>query len=187
MDTRERTDRLCAAIESLGEGRLIVSIDGPCASGKSTLAAAAAERLGANLFHMDDFFLPPDMRTPERLAEPGGNVHYERFLSEVIGGVLSGGEFYYGIFDCSQRRVVRRERVLPRRISIVEGAYCNHPSFGDVYDLRVFIDVDPDEQKRRIIAREGGDAWPTFESRWIPLERLYHDAFRVREGCGLLL
>ena len=32
---------------------------------------------------MDDFFLPMELRTAERLEEPGGNVHYERFSAEV--------------------------------------------------------------------------------------------------------
>ncbi|MBO5109218.1 MAG: hypothetical protein J6D21_00735 [Clostridia bacterium] len=52
------------------KGRATVLIDGRCASGKSTLGAALAERLGANLFHMDDFFLPFDKKTPERLGRP---------------------------------------------------------------------------------------------------------------------
>lgn len=32
----------------------------------------------------DDFFLRPEQRTPERLAEPGGNLDRERMKSEVI-------------------------------------------------------------------------------------------------------
>ena len=32
---------------------------------------------------MDDYFLQPYQRTEERLAEPGGNVDYERFKEEI--------------------------------------------------------------------------------------------------------
>ena len=64
--------------------RVMVAIDGPCASGKSTLGAALAQKLGCPLFHMDDFFLPPAQKTPQRLAEPGGNVDAERFFAEVL-------------------------------------------------------------------------------------------------------
>ena len=41
---------------------------------------------GAAVVHADDFFLPPEMRTEDRIgakAAPGGNVHYERMIAEV--------------------------------------------------------------------------------------------------------
>ena len=58
---------------------VIVAIDGKCTSGKTTLASQLAEIYDCNVFHMDDFFLRPEQRTPERFAEVGGNVDYERF------------------------------------------------------------------------------------------------------------
>ena len=36
-----------------------------------------------NLFHMDDFFLRMEQRTPDRMKETGGNVDYERFYETV--------------------------------------------------------------------------------------------------------
>ena len=41
----------------LTRGRAFVAIDGPCASGKSTLGAHLASKLGAPLIAADDFFL----------------------------------------------------------------------------------------------------------------------------------
>ena len=64
-------------------GHALLAIDGRCGSGKSTLAAHMAQVFGCPVFHMDDFFLPPELRTPERLAQPGENVHHERFLREA--------------------------------------------------------------------------------------------------------
>ena len=70
----DRVERL------LAEGRCaFVAIDGPCASGKTVFAASLHERFGGNVLHMDDFFLRPEQRTPERFAEPGGNVDRERY------------------------------------------------------------------------------------------------------------
>lgn len=75
----DRVERL------LAEGRCaFVAIDGPCASGKTVFAASLHERFGGNVLHMDDFFLRPEQRTPERFAEPGGNVDRERFEAEVL-------------------------------------------------------------------------------------------------------
>lgn len=59
---------LLLRLERLSRG--LVAIDGPCASGKTTLANALGGALGLTVFHMDDFFLRPSQRTPERLAEP---------------------------------------------------------------------------------------------------------------------
>ena len=61
--------------------RVLVAIDGRCAAGKTTLTASMQARLECNVFHMDDFFLRPEQRTPERLGPPGGNVDYELFLT----------------------------------------------------------------------------------------------------------
>ena len=52
--------------------RLLVTIDGPCGSGKSTLADALSDALNAPIIRMDDFFLPHALKTPQRLAIPGG-------------------------------------------------------------------------------------------------------------------
>ena len=45
---------------------VVVAIDGKCTSGKTTLAAKLAEIYDCNVFHMDDFFLRPEQRTPAR-------------------------------------------------------------------------------------------------------------------------
>ena len=80
---------------------VIVAVDGKCTSGKTTLAARLAEIYDCNVFHMDDFFLRPEQRTPERFAEVGGNVDYERFQEEVLLPLKSGKAFSYRPFDCS--------------------------------------------------------------------------------------
>lgn len=50
--------------------------------------------------HMDDFFLPLEMRTPQRLQQPGGNVHYERFLETVLKPLSLQQTVFYQPFDC---------------------------------------------------------------------------------------
>ena len=81
-----------ARIETLLAERdcVFVAIDGPCTSGKTTFAAMLNRRFGGNVLHMDDFFLRPEQRTPERFAEPGGNVDRERFETEVLAPLAAG-------------------------------------------------------------------------------------------------
>ena len=66
------------------QSSFLLAIDGMSGSGKTTLAHHLAQKFHAQVFHMDDFFLPLEMRTPERLQQSGGNVHYERFLETVL-------------------------------------------------------------------------------------------------------
>ena len=66
-------EHICTLLQEKG-GRAVIAIDGMAASGKSTLAARLAEELDGCVIHMDDFFLPPELRTQERLSSPGGNV-----------------------------------------------------------------------------------------------------------------
>ena len=102
MRSLRTVSELTEELRVLPTGMRIIAIDGRCAAGKTTLAARLAKELGGDVIHMDDFFLPPALRTQERRSEPGGNVHYERFLTEVIPKLASGQAFSYQRFDCSR-------------------------------------------------------------------------------------
>ena len=93
---------------------VIVAIDGKCTSGKTTLASKLAELYDCNVFHMDDFFLRPEQRTPERFAEVGGNVDYERFWEEVLLPLKTGKAFSYRPFDCSTFTLAAPVTVTPK-------------------------------------------------------------------------
>jgi hypothetical protein len=165
----------------------IMAIDGRAAAGKTTSAALLAEVLDAAVIHMDDFFLPPELRTSARLAEPGGNVHYERFISEVLPCLRNPEGFSYRCFDCSNMAYGRYREVPPSAWRIVEGSYSCHPAFGEYMDLRVFCDVTSDEQLRRIVSRNGRKTAAVFSTKWIPMEEQYFAAARVKEMAHVVL
>lgn len=166
--------RLCSEKESV-----VITVDGFCASGKSTLSHFLADTFNARLIHMDDFFLPPEKRTPERFAEPGGNVDYERFKTEVVDH-LADDELTYGIFDCSEMAVTSHSTLPKTKVTVVEGSYSHHPAFGKYYDIDVFMETSPQEQLKRIRERDGEEYLPMFVNRWIPFEKAYESAFDVR-------
>ena len=186
-------DRRTALLKSEIENRMeakrpfLVAIDGGSASGKSTLGGALAQALDATLIHMDDFFLPPDMRTQERFAQPGGNVHWERVLAEVLQPLAEGKTPEYGVFDCSVMAVRHTVREVPRDVVIVEGAYSLHPQLRDFFDLRVLVEVDEATQKERILRRNGEKMLQRFLKEWIPLEQAYLKACRVKDCCHIIL
>ena len=178
---------LFKAAELPGNGVRVIAVDGRAASGKTTLARQLALILDADVVHMDDFFLPPELRTEARYAEPGGNVHYERFMEEVLPRLRDGKPFSYRRFDCSTMAYGDFAEIGGGKWRIVEGAYSLHPKFGDYADLKVFCDIEPAEQLRRIRSRNGERGARMFQSRWIPLEELYIDRCAPRRRADLVL
>lgn len=175
------------AIAKMPRERKIVALDGRAASGKTTLADQLAKVTGAGVVHMDDFFLPPDLRTEERLAEPGGNVHYERFMEEVLTSLKNPQAFRYRCFDCGRMEPGEEREVREGNLRIVEGAYSCHPLLGQYMGLRVFSDVEPQEQLKRIERRNGAEMLKNFRDRWIPMEERYFQYFQIREHADLVV
>jgi uridine kinase len=185
-------ERVCTMAASAEVRPLLVAVDGRCAAGKSTLAASLAECLRrrtvrAQIVHMDDFFLRPEQRTPERFAIPGENIDHERFLEEVLLPLSKNQPVVYRPYDCSVQ-ALGEEICLPcADVVIVEGSYSCHRALWDFYHLHVFLDVDPALQRERILARNGERMLARFVGEWIPMEETYHRAEQLRERCELVL
>lgn len=176
-------ERLSAGLPAL------VVLDGPCGSGKSTLAKRLQGLYGAPAAHMDEFFLPPALRTPARLKEAGGNLHYERFAEECLEGLCRGDEFVYHSYDCrdGESRPIRFPQAAVR---IVEGSYALHPRFLPAYEtagaLLAFVDVSPRERLQRLQRRDPA-LFDRFEKLWIPLENSYFQAYDTQRRAQCIL
>ena len=176
IDVRLRTD-----------ARVSVAIDGMAASGKTTAAALIAEAFDGAVIHMDDFFLPPILRTPERLAEAGGNIDYDRFAVEVAEPLRQGKPVTYGVFDCSVMRVTHERAVEEKLLTIVEGSYSRHPRFGAYTDLTAFSCISAETQMARILVRNGEAMWQRFRDVWIPMENRYFAAFDIAQTADFTI
>lgn len=178
---------LFSAIDRLisGGAPVTVAIEGSSATGKSTLAALLARVYDCNVFHMDDFFLQMHQRTPERFAQPGGNVDYERFREEILLPLSARKPFSYRPFSCASMTLSDPVQVEPKALNIVEGAYSMHPTLAGFYDFSVFLKIDERLQSERIFNRNGTQMLTRFLNEWIPLEKRYFDHFRIEDQCTL--
>lgn len=163
----------------------LIAVDGRCAAGKTTFAVQMQKDLGCNVIHMDDFFLRPEQRTEERLRQPGGNIDWERFREEVLIPFRRGVPFSYRPYDCHMQDFREPVRIMPDRLTVVEGSYSCHPKLWSNYDLHIFLSVSPNEQLRRIQARNEPDQARVFQQKWIPLEERYFQAFQIAQRCEL--
>ena len=168
------------------KGRIVLAIDGRCGAGKSTLADRLAAQCNGRVIRADDFFLRPEQRTPERLAEPGGTPDRARMRE---GGIahLRDGALRYTPFDCQMMALGEPLSLPAAEVTIVEGAYSLHPCFGPYYDLAVFVTADQETRLARIGARKGHNNVENFRTRWIPMEERYLAAFGIEERADLII
>ena len=169
-----------------GKDFVTIAIEGRSAAGKTTLADLLAQIFDANLFHLDDFFLPPEKKTASRLSRPGENVDHERFLEEVLLPLSRRESVAYRRYCCRSGQTEAALTVPPKKINLIEGAYSMHPSLRGYYDFTVFLDVDSETQRRRILHRNTPAQAERFFREWIPLEEAYFAAFPIREMADLV-
>lgn len=189
MLNKQAIEMVCTKIDSIynEKKRVIIALDGRCCSGKTTFAGELQKKYNCNLIHMDDFFLRPEQRTAKRYSTPGGNVDYERFLEEILIPVSKGESFIYRKFDCKLMKISEGEEVNFSPITIVEGSYSCHPDLRNYYDLKIFLDINAQEQTDRIINRNGIENAQIFKEKWIPLEELYFKECGVMECCDVCI
>ena len=164
----------------------LIAIDGKSGSGKTTLAADLSKKYGGAVLHMDDFFLRPEQRIKERMEEIGGNVDYERFF-EVLEQAKNGEVIRYQPYDCKTGKLKEVQWIEPGEMIIVEGSYSLHPYFGDYAQFKIGLDIEKEEQERRILKRNGPQMLPRFLKEWIPKENQYLDEFQIYKKFDLVI
>lgn len=167
----------------------VVTIDGRCSSGKSTLADLISCVYGCGVVHTDDFFLPASLRTKKRLSTPGKNIHYERFNSEIsepAATMRPGDIIKYGVFDCQCGAITSSREVVTEPFLLIEGSYSNSPDITIKRDLSIFLTITYEEQLRRI-AERNKDNFTDFINKWIPMEEEYFKAYNIKESSDLVI
>lgn len=176
-----KIDEICAKNEFV-----YAAIDGRCASGKSTLAELIGGIYDCNVFHTDDFFLPLNLRYKKRLEEAGGNIDYDRFINEIIIGLKNKKAFTYQTYDCSKSAFTKHIDVKHKKINIIEGSYSMHPKFNELYNLKIFLYINKEEQSKRILSRNGQEMHRRFINEWIPMEEKYFKEFNIEKNSDLI-
>ncbi len=166
--------------------KVIIGIDGPSASGKSTLGNILKEKYGALLFHTDNYFLSQIRKTIDRLSESGGNVDYERIISEIMNNIDSQ-EIQSNYFNCKTNELEEREAIKNKQVIIIEGVYSLHKLLFPYYSLSIYLEIEKDLQMSRILARNGEDMLKRWVEEWIPLENNYFKKEDLKNRVDLVI
>jgi hypothetical protein len=171
----------------LSQGKpIVLAIDGWATSGKTSLLETLTKDYQSRVVHTDDFFLPQELRTDERLSKPGGNLHYERFVAAVLPGLRQKKGFSYQAFDCGFMQLGAWRSLAPAQLTIVEGSYALHPIFGAYYDISIFMTCPPKLQLARIKSRNP-NRLEQFRKHWIPIEEAYFQAFSIEKTADFTI
>jgi len=169
----------------LKQDNIVIAIDGMCGSGKTTLAKKLKSKYSANLIRSDDFYLPKQLRSEERLEEEGGNIDYERLRVEIIDH-LKEAHFQYRKYNCQTDEFSSFIEIEEKRIIITEGSYSLNPHIGKYYDLAIFVETSDDEQYDRILKREGNVRFKNFVNKWISLENKYFKELDIENKADIV-
>lgn len=201
FDILEQIERAKAQNE-----RLLLVIDGKCGSGKTTFAEKLYEHYKCNVFHIDDFYLPIAMQTQEVMSKPGGNINFERFIEDVMIPLKISDGIDYKPFLCRNQNYAPNVRMEKTNINIIEGTYSCHPTLREFYAqmkcdsgidncaekeqypkkwnvITMFLDIDEENQIKRLKKRVGEERFKIFEDKWIPREMEYFKVYDVKEYC----
>lgn len=169
------------------DGPVLAAIDGRCGSGKTTLGKLIAQVLPCNLLHMDDFYLPQGLRAKNWKNIPGGNMDFMYALHAVVEPAKAGEPVVFRPYVCKKGGFGQEVTLPSRRLTVLEGSYCQHPLLREHYDLRIFLTCGSQAQERRLRDREGGERFQAFRDTWIPLEERYIRQFQVEQTAHIVV
>ena len=167
-------------------GQIIISIDGPCGSGKSTISKEINDALGFNIVHMDDFYLPFDKRDKNWVNEIAGNMDFDRLIDKVIIPYKENRKAEYISYDVHSDKYLKEIPIDLNKILVIEGSYSTHPRLSKYTDIKIFIDIDKDEQIVRLTKRNP-KVVDKFLSMWVPYENIYFEKMDIKNNCDLVL
>jgi uridine kinase len=167
-------------------GVLVVAIDGPGASGKSTIARAVAAALPVALVHTDDFFLPRPA-APAAPGPPGALADYydwRRLRAEALEPLRARRGAAFRRFDWARGVLGDTVTVAPGDAIVLEGVFSAAPQLSDLVHRAVFVDTGRPERLRRLRRQIAPEDW---DDDWLAAEQAYFAGTRPPESFDLVV
>lgn len=160
----------------------LIAIDGRSASGKTSLAGAIHHWMRWPVIHMDDFAVHPE---EQRTDDQDAGIAYDRIAAEVLEPLRRREMICFRPHNVREENRKGLITVGAAPMVVVEGTRCLHPQLRDLFDLKIFLDVDKDEQWRRLQERETPERMVRFRTKWIPEEETYMQTYDIPHAADM--
>jgi uridine kinase len=151
---------------------LVIGIAGGSGSGKTTVAQAILHRVGSDriaFLQHDSYYkdlskLPATQRAEINFDHP--HSLETELLIEHIASLREGKPIEVPIYDFStDSRTTKTFTIEPRRVILVEGILIfTEPALREIFDVKIFVDTDPDIRFIRRLERDITERGRTTQS-----------------------
>jgi uridine kinase len=210
MDTGTRAELLASLAESIGSVEIAhpvrVAIDGPPASGKTSLADELAVVLRAQgrevIRATIEGFLHPRAERYRRGADSAEGCFHDSFDFAALHGFLldplgPGGDrrFRQAIYDRDTDTAESHPATTAsaNAVLLFDGVFLMRPELIDRWDLRIFLSVTFEETMDRARVRDqtssrsAAEVERHYRSRYLPSQQFYFDTFRPAEHADIIV
>lgn len=165
---------------------LMIGLDGFASAGKTTLSKYLGLIYDANVYHTDDFFKKPEP-SEDSLSHYGSNIDFQAIQKTIIEPIKHQSTISYRLFDFKTHQHLSPIQITYKPIHIFEGAFVLHPYLGVDLDLKLFYDIVLIKQYVKIYKRNGLKGLKQFMLKWIPNERQYAKALKIKQKADIIL
>jgi len=162
------------ALVALKPKPLLVAIDGLPLSGKTTLALRLIEEFGAECMGLDDFVRPeeewPSRDTP---SFPFDYIRYNEFVT-AIRSLAHNRRCVFHPYNWETGHTADEQKMVRGDgIALVEGVSVLHPELAPLYDLRIWVESDPETTLAASLERGVGSWAHEWQFMFLPSVELY--------------
>jgi uridine kinase len=172
-------DEILQHLRDFSSAPKVLCIDGPAGAGKTELSALiAAEFPGSLTVHMDDLYDGWDDSLGEALTQ--------RLHVSIIEPLKAAMPLKLQKYNWHEECFGEMYEVELPELLIVEGVGAAQEIMRAIATLTVFVDIDDETGKQRVLSRDGGYMVSRIED-WQKQQAAHHKKHRTRESCDLVL
>jgi uridine kinase len=171
-----------------GSKPLLIGVDGPGGSGKSTVARALADRLSATVVEGDDFYRPSAERNAAAFDAQaiGAGFDWERLRDQVLAPLAAGRPTRYQRYDWDSDQLGDWVPVEGAQPIIVEGVYTAREELRRYFDVTIWVEAPSEVRLARGLDRDGEASRSLWVDEWMPAEDRYMEVMRSRDHADLV-
>ncbi|MBE9101620.1 uridine kinase family protein [Vacuolonema iberomarrocanum] len=155
-----------------------LAIDGPSASGKSTLARLTSKSIKkSSIVHVDDFY---KTSTQRKNQITNNNLHgiafdLERLKQQALNPIALKKSTNYQIYNWTVDRLTDIRIIQPVGLIIVEGIYSLRQDLQNYYDFKIWLEVPKKLCEERVLERDrvGIGNYHNWKNDYRPAEEQY--------------